>query len=178
MSRQPLDRIRSIGRIMQPAVTAAALLLPAAIVMVTLVRPDVLIGSSALQEMRVPRPFVPGWIGLPALMLLAVPTGILAWGLWQLRGVFAEHRLGRVFSREAARRLRRFAAAVLASAVLQPLASAALSALVSWSAGYPALRLGVSSHDLLAMLIGGVMLAVACVIEEGVRLAEENASFV
>lgn len=178
MPDQPLDRIRAIGRIMQPAVTAAAVLLPVALVAVTLLWPDLMLRGPELQAMRIPRLFIPGWVGVPALMILAVPVGILSWGLWQLRAFFAEQRSGRVFTPEAARRLRRFAGALLASAILQPLASAALSALVSWSAGYPAVHLGLSSHDLFAILVGGLMLAVAHVIEEGVRLTEENASFV
>jgi uncharacterized membrane protein len=69
---------------------------------------------------------------------------------------------------------------VLAQAPLGPLTSATLSAALS--VGNPpnerAITIAFSINDYFALLVGGVLLAIATVMREAARLAEENASFV
>src|SRR5262245_3951360 len=50
--------------------------------------------------------------------IIAIPVGVLLFGLWQARALFAGFAEGRVFMLASARRLRDFAASVLAQAIL------------------------------------------------------------
>lgn len=110
----------------------------------------------------------------------AIPVSVLLFGLWQARAMFADFAAGRVFTLTIARRLRNFAASVLAQAVLGPLSSTAL--LVAFTLSNPpgSRRIGIalSTNDYLALIIGGVLLAVAWVMVEATRIADEHASFV
>jgi hypothetical protein len=95
---------------------------------------------------------------------------------WLLRE-FAQRR---VFTERAARHLQTFAITVLAQAPLGPLTATALALALSL-ANPPGARLLVitfSIHDYYALIVGGVLVAVATVMREAARLADENASFV
>lgn len=110
---------------------------------------------------------------LPGVLL-----GLVAlWHLWQL---FGEYGAGRVFGSLAQRHLRAFAWCMLASALLAPLLRAAVG--VALTLGNPPgqrlLAIGLSWNDYVGILCGAVLLAVAVVMSEAVRLAEENDSFV
>jgi hypothetical protein len=73
-----------------------------------------------------------------------------------------------------------FGVAVLAQAPLGPL-TATLLALTLSLANPPGQRLllvSFSLNDYFALIIGGVLVAVATVMREAARLADENASFV
>uniref|UniRef100_UPI003785082A DUF2975 domain-containing protein n=1 Tax=Aquabacterium sp. TaxID=1872578 RepID=UPI003785082A len=100
--------------------------------------------------------------------------------LWQLWQLFGEYGAGRVFGRLAQRHLRGFAWCMLASALLSPLLRAAVG--VALTLGNPPgqrlLAFSLSWNDYVGILCGAVLLAVAVVMSEAVRLAEENDSFV
>jgi len=117
---------------------------------------------------------------LIAGLITAVPLAVLLYGLWTVRRLFQEFARGRVLTTEAARCLQTFAVTVLAQAPLSPLAGAAISLALTLTAqpGPKTVMLGISTNDYLALIIGGVLLAVATVMREAARLAEENASFV
>ena len=78
------------------------------------------------------------------------------------------------------RRLRDFASAMLAQAVLGPPSSTAL--LLAFTLTNPPgerqLAITLSSNDYIALIVGGVLLAVAWIMVEASRIAEEHASFV
>jgi len=117
---------------------------------------------------------------LAAAAIFAVPVGVMLWGLWQVRALFRGFAEGRVFTEDAARRLQLFGVAVLAQAPLGPL-TATLLALTLSLANPPGQRLllvAFSLNDYFALIIGGVLVAVATVMREAARLAEENAGFV
>jgi hypothetical protein len=111
---------------------------------------------------------------------LAIPVGVMLYGLVAVRRMFAGFARGAVFTVAAARDLQIFAATVLAQAPLGPLTAASLSAALS--VGNPpnerAITIAFSINDYFALLVGGVLLAIATVMREAARLAEENASFV
>jgi hypothetical protein len=116
---------------------------------------------------------------LVVLAIMAVPLGVVIYGLVAVRRMFAAFARGEVFSPYAARQLQLFGASVLAQAPLGPLTGAALS--VALTLGDPAggrLMIGFSSHDYFALIVGGVLLAAATVLREAARLADENAHFV
>lgn len=110
--------------------------------------------------------------------LPGIALGLAAlWHLWQLFGEYAD---GRVFGRLSQRHLRSFAWCMLASALLAPVMRAAIG--VALTLGNPPgqrlLVLNLSWNDYVGILCGAVLLAVALVMSEAVRLAEENDSFV
>jgi hypothetical protein len=123
-------------------------------------------------------------VNAPARMavaaVIAVPLGVMLWGLFAVRGMFREFASGRVFSVRAARYLQVFAATILLQAPLGPLVSAALSVAVSMTneSGERMHAIAFSLLDYYALIIGGVLYAAASVMREAARLAEENASFV
>lgn len=117
---------------------------------------------------------------LAGAAVTAVPVGVLIYGLWQVRALFRDFALGRVFTVEAARRLQLFAGAVLAQAALGPVSSAGL--LIAFTLSNPPggrqLGIALSSNDYVALIVGGVLLAIAWAMHEAARIANENASFV
>jgi hypothetical protein len=117
---------------------------------------------------------------IAAAAITTVPVGVLLFGLWQVRTLFLNFANGYVFTLASARLLRNFAGAVLAQAVLGPLSSTALMLAFTLDnpPGRRELFITLSVHDYLALIIGGVLLAVAWVMVEATRIADENASFV
>jgi Protein of unknown function (DUF2975) len=113
-----------------------------------------------------------------AASLLPVSIGLFT--LWQLWQLFGQYALGEVFSRVALAHLRRFAWALLAAAIVTPLFRALMSVVLTLGNG-PGKRMlviGLSWNDYMALLLAVVLLAIATVMGEAVRLAEENESFV
>ena len=169
--------------------------------LVWLVRLLALVGAAALLALPVLFWTDPGWVrdaapGLAGLgehplviderallfgALASLPGVLLGlaalWWLWRL---FGEYAAGRVFAPAAQRHLRGFAAALLASAVVTPLMRSAVG--VALTLGNPpgqrVLVLSLSWNDYLSILCGAVLLAVALVMADAVRLAEDNEGFV
>lgn len=110
--------------------------------------------------------------------LPAIALGLFA--LWQLWQLFGEYREGRVFSLLAQRLLRRFAWAMLAAALLAPFQRAWVGIVLTLGnpPGQRLLVIELSWNDYVSILSGAVLLAIATVMAEAVRLAEENESFV
>lgn len=113
-------------------------------------------------------------------VVLAVPVGVMLYGLFAVRRMFRGFARGTVFTVSAARDLQIFAATVLAQAPLGPLTSTGLSAALS--VGNPpaarAITIAFSINDYFALIVGGVLFAAATVMREAAGIAEENASFV
>ncbi|WP_315703928.1 MULTISPECIES: DUF2975 domain-containing protein [unclassified Bradyrhizobium] len=112
--------------------------------------------------------------------VMAVPIGVMLYGMWQVRALFLDFAQGSVFTPATARRLRDFAAAVLLQAALGPLSSTALliAFTISNPPGSRQLGIALSINDYIALIVGGVLLAVAWVMAEATRIADENASIV
>ncbi len=110
--------------------------------------------------------------------LLPVSVGLYA--LWQLWRLFAEYGAGRALGRAALARLKRFAWTLLALALLAPLVRAAMSVVLTMGnpPGQRQLVIGLSWDDYLAVLLAVVLIAIATVMAEAVRVAEENEGFV
>lgn len=115
-----------------------------------------------------------------AAVIIAMPVAVMLYGLWNVRALFREFAQGRVFTTDAARHLQVFAATVLAQAPLGPLTSAGLSFAVSMvnEPGSRMLAITFSLHDYYALIVGGALFAIASVMREAARLADENAGFV
>jgi hypothetical protein len=117
---------------------------------------------------------------IAAAAITAVPVGVLLFGLGQVRALFLKFADGQVFTPASARLLRNFAGSVLAQAILGPLSSTALMLAFTLDnpPGSRQLAITLSSNDYVALIVGGVLLAVSWVMVEATRIAEENASFV
>jgi hypothetical protein len=113
---------------------------------------------------------------LASLLPLSVGLFVL-WQVWQLFGAYGQ---GQIFTSASVLRLRRVASGMLALALAQPLAVALISLALTKDnpVGKRLLALNLSSHDYLALLFGLVMLAIASVMAEAQRVAEENAEFI
>ncbi len=109
-----------------------------------------------------------------------LPIGVGLFALWQLWQLFAEYGAGRVFGRVAQARLKRFAWALLVVALLAPLVRAAMSVVLTLGnpPGQRMLAISLSWNDYLAVLLAAVLIAIATVMAEAVRAAEENEGFV
>jgi hypothetical protein len=116
-------------------------------------------------------------IGGGAISLL--PLAALILGLMAARSCFLALARGEVFSQASVRGLRGFAFWLLVSALLQPIAGAALSVLLSLGSGGPGqLAISFSSDILLALLFSGMVLVIATVMSEAIEIADDNAQIV
>ena len=115
-----------------------------------------------------------------AAAIIAIPVGVLLFMLGQARALFADFAEGRVFTLASARHLRDFAACVLAQAILGPLSSTAVFLAFTFSnpPGSRKFAIELSVDNYVALIVGGVLLAVAWVMVEATRIADEHASFV
>ncbi|MEN3386192.1 MAG: hypothetical protein V7608_6236 [Hyphomicrobiales bacterium] len=111
---------------------------------------------------------------------LAIPVGVMIYGLLAARRMFGEFARGEIFTAHAARYLQTFAATVLAQAPLGPLTAAGFSAALSLGnpPGQRAITIAFSINDYFALIVGGVLFAAATVMREAAHLAEENKGFV
>lgn len=113
-------------------------------------------------------------------LVLAVPAGVLAYGLWQARALFDGFARGEIISQQSASRLQTFAVTVFAQAILGPLSVIGLSLAFSMSnpPGQRFVAVTLSAQDYMAVIVGGILWAITYAMREAIRLAEENASFV
>lgn len=109
-----------------------------------------------------------------------VPLGALIYGLLSARRCFAAFAVGEIFSNTPIKWLKTFSIAVAASALLKPLAGAALSVLLSSRnpAGQKMLALNVGSDTLIALIFAGTVAVIAWVMAEALDIADENKQFV
>lgn len=114
------------------------------------------------------------------LLACALPSLLLAYLLGQLYALFGHYRRGEVWTLQCTSRLRRAALAMMALAPAMPLAKtlSILALTLANPAGQRILKLTFSGQDYLTLLLGLVLLAIATVMREAVRMAEENAEFV
>jgi hypothetical protein len=111
-----------------------------------------------------------------SLPLIAVGLALL----WQLWALFGEYLRGAVFSARALQCLNRFAWLLLGLALAQPLSQALMSVAISWDnpPGQRVLMVHLSSNDYALALGALVFIAIARVMTEAARVAEENEGFV
>lgn len=110
-----------------------------------------------------------------------VPQAIVALMLlWQLWHLFGEYLRGTVFSARALQCLSRFAWWLLALSLAQPLSQALMSVAISWDnpPGQRVLLVTINSNDYALVLGALVFIAIARVMREAARVAEENEGFV
>ena len=175
------DRLRRFSKAMAMLTMLGIVLIAVAMILVFLI-PDWtrnLLLAARLGQAGHDLSLSPGRL-IAGAAITAVPVGVLLFGLWQVRALFLNFANGHVFTLASARLLRDFAGSVLAQAILGPISSTALMLAFTLNnpPGSRQLVISLSVHDYLALIVGGVLLAVAWVMVEATRIADENASFV
>jgi len=105
---------------------------------------------------------------------------VLAWAFYRLTRMLRKFEAGRFFERETVSDLRAFSGLLLIAKLLALIAMHVRSAMVVHLLGHHHVRLAVnlSSDDLAILLLCALFFAIAGMMEEGRRLAEENREFV
>lgn len=176
----PMDRVRRISR----WVRAMALVGGAALLLLTIgvwSSPDwiarLAANEAGLDGARIV--VTPGvqWAGWLVSM---VPVGVGLFALHQVWHLFGLYGRGAIFTPGATARLRRLAWSLIGVAAAQVLARTATGLVLTMNnpPGQKVLLVGLSSHDYVLLLFGVLLLAIAWVMVEATRLAQENAEFV
>lgn len=174
-----LRRVRRLSGVMATTSAAVASLLGVAMLLYWCLTPaDVLFRHAGLV---IPPPTDIGFpTRLVAVAVSMIPLGALIAGLLSARRCFGCFATGRIFSSDAARSLRGFALGIGASALLKPVAGAALSLLLSALSPAPtrSLVLNIGSDTLLSLLFAAMVAIIAGVLVEAADVAAENDQFV
>jgi hypothetical protein len=175
-----LGRLARLSRVME-VVTSGGIALVGILTVAAVLIPDWTrnIALAKLGQVGMSLPITPLGQAVAGIVL-AIPVGVMIYGLLAARRMFGEFARGEVFTERAARHLQIFAATVLAQAPLGPLTAAGFSAALSL--GNPpdqrALTIAFSINDYFALIVGGVLFAAATVMREAAHLADENKGFV
>jgi hypothetical protein len=115
--------------------------------------------------------------GLAAMML---PTSVSLFTLWQMWSLFGCFAQGELLARRPAQHLRHLGLGVSILAGAQPLGHTLAILALTWGNGKGQRQLwfGLSSDHYLALLFGLLLLALAQVLHEAARVADENAEFI
>ena len=172
----PIDRIRRLSLIMQGVVIAGALFAELALAWVWL-SPGI-IESIILPRLGLsPADIVlDGRTRLYGFLISSLPLTVVFYALYQAFFLFAGYRRGEIFTLRAAERLRNIALAVIGAIFMSPFVQGALSAALSFGAapGKRAITMSFSLQDYLVAALGWLLLAIAYVMAEAVRIAKEN----
>ncbi len=119
-------------------------------------------------------------IRLAGFFISLVPLSILFYGLSQASQLFSGYRRGEIFTNSAVERLRRLAQSLVTVSIAGPIAQAALSVVLTWHAGpgHRQLSLSLSSNDYFLAALGLLLLAIAQVMREAVRISDEHREIV
>ncbi len=119
------------------------------------------------------------WQRAAGALLTEVPVILISLGMWQARMCFSGFARGQLFTSQAVRYLRSFAAWTFASALAAVLVGPVLSVVLTLHnpAGMRHLAIGIGSDHMLTLLFATMVWLMAAVIGQGRALAEENAAF-
>ncbi|MBN9530435.1 MAG: DUF2975 domain-containing protein [Alphaproteobacteria bacterium] len=174
-----MNRIRRVSAIMAHACLAVAALLTLGLAVYWWVTPaEGLFRQAGLQ--LAPPAELATTLRLGTFAIAMTPLAALVYGLFAARRCFAAFAAGHVFSREAIGGLRAFAVAAAISALLQPLAGAALGVVLSGASptGGHSLVINVGSDTLLSLLFAAMVGLIAWILAEATEIADENQQFV
>jgi hypothetical protein len=175
-----LGRLARLSRVME-VVTGGGIALVAILTVAALLIPDWTrnVALAKLGQVGIALPITPLGQAVAGIAL-AIPVGVMIYGLLAARRMFGEFACGEILTERAARHLQTFAATVLAQAPLGPLTAAGFSAALSLGnpPGQRAFTIAFSINDYFALIVGGVLFAAATVVREAAHLADENRGFV
>ena len=121
-----------------------------------------------------------GWQKYATMLVMMIPSLILAYGLNHLRKMFGAFANNAIFQPEPIRHLKLFGIALLVQTLAKPLTGAATSVLATFHrpAGERMLSIGLSNAEASTLFLGGLIIVIAWVLGEAARIDDENRSFV
>ena len=173
-------RIRSVSTVLFWACNAYLVAAPLLLIVVWLnfetLRPQ----WEAVSNLPIQIVYLGFWNKLLGAVISAIPVGLLMYGVWQLRKLFAQFRQGQLFSESGASHLHAFAFMLLLSMLLTPVVGGLLSVVLTMSnpPGERALVLSLGSDNFEQLFLAGTLFAISWILREGCRLREENEAFV
>ena len=176
----PMDRVRRIAHWMRGLALAGGLVL-AALTVGTWSSPE-WIRQQVLHEAGLANAqiTITPAIQLAGGLVAMLPLGLGLYALLQVWMLFGEYARGSVFSAQATGRLRRLAWALIWVCIAQVLARTGHAVLLTMlnPPGKKLLVIALNSNDYILLLFGILLLAIAWVMVEASRIAQENAEFV
>lgn len=175
-----LSRVRRVSKIMKFCCTLAIPLVPI-VLGVMWATFDMWAGTHPefvhLRPLADPMPASSLLIGFAIAMF---PGGLVMFAAWRLRSLFASYAEGSVFTAATARCLRDFALSIILIAAAKPVTGALLSVVLTVPnpPGQRMLSISLGSDDLTTVFIGCVFLVIAWIMEEGRKIADEQAQIV
>ncbi len=102
------------------------------------------------------------------------------WAMWEIWSLFGCYGRGTLLTAQPARHLHRLGRALIVLAVAMPLSDTLVALALTWqnAPGHRQLVLNFSGQDYMALLFGLMLLALATVLREAARVAQEHAEFV
>jgi len=175
----PMDRVRRIARwVRAMALVGGIVLLTLG---VTLWMSPTWVAKVAASEAGIDMtsPVTPAMQWGGALVGM-VPVSLGLFALFQVWQLFGDYGRGAIFTPGATLRLRRLAWSLIGVAAAQVVARTATGLVLTMNnpPGQKMLVIRLSSHDYVLLLFGVLLLAIAWVMVEATRLAQENAEFV
>ncbi|MDN3920742.1 DUF2975 domain-containing protein [Roseateles violae] len=173
-----LQRIRRLAwlvRLLSLVGVAGVLLLP----LLFWSQPD-WVASVARREWGLTTLQLDGGARLGGLAATALPAGCALAAIWQIWRLFGCYGRGELLAPRPARHLHRLGLALVALAFAMPVAHTlnVLALTLGNPPGQRMLTFGLSSMHYLSLLFGLMLLALAAVMQEAARVADENAEFI
>lgn len=112
--------------------------------------------------------------------LSMLTTLLMVYGLWRLRLLFKLFQRGELFCNESARHLNQFSLVLLISAIVVPATRAAQSIILTIGnpPGKTMLVVEIGASEISVFFISATFFVITWILQEGQRLATENAEFV
>lgn len=109
-----------------------------------------------------------------------LPLGTLLYALHQAYGVFDAYRRGHIFSPDVPARLRAIGLAMVALAILRPIANTLLGVVLTLGnpPGQQVVSIGISLDDYMIAAFGGLILIIGHVMVEARRIADDHSQIV
>jgi hypothetical protein len=174
----PMVSFRRFSRFVSILVTAVRVLLPLLIAVCAFGfseeiarRPEVI----SLHAAPMPLGF---WWSAAAFAVLIVAVAPVLYALNAAQRLFAGYAAGLVFTVEAATDIRRIAIGLFFAALIGPLASVAMSLVLSGAGNAHGIAVSIGSDQFFFALFGLIFLGVARVMREAAAMAEDHAAIV
>lgn len=121
-----------------------------------------------------------GWQKYVTMAVMMIPSLVMAYGLYRLRKMFVAFARDVIFNPEPILHLKAFGIALLAQTLIKPVTGALTSVLATFHRpeGERVLSIGLSNAEASTLFLGGLIIVIAWVLGEAVRIDAENRSFV
>lgn len=121
-----------------------------------------------------------GWQKYATMLVMMIPSLIMAYGLNHLRKMFRAFSRDIIFQPAPIRHLKVFGVALLVQTLAKPLTGAVTSVLATFHrpAGERMLSIGLGNAEASTLFLGALIIVIAWVLGEAARIDDENRSFV